>query len=482
MKNDRIRVGLAGAVHPNMPGDDVGLYARIAGEIGHLSVEMDFDLSVFVEPVRSEADGERARAFMDGQGADFVLLFNASLPFGRIILPLARVKGAVGLWSVPEPATEGVLQLNSFCGTNMLGSIISNYLREYDIRFKWFYGMPGDPRFLERFAVTIAALRAVKTLRTARIGQIGGLANGFENLYIDERVLERKFGTRLQTRHSVEEIVARAEALPIAEVKTEIDLMASEGTFVPGRLLQSHIEKSARIYCALRNFARENDYDALALSCWSRFQEVYGVAVCGAMSRLNNGGLVVPCEADVTSAVMMLVLNALGRGKASLNDLVAFDEKDQSLCLWHCGVAPASWADPRGLEWDNHFNIGHHEGCTWCGDGLVADIRFRSGPVTIASIDNDFDGLLVLTGAVMADKKGYSGSGGWVNGLKLNGEAVGIDELMNTLIVGRVNHHYSGAFGDLTDELNEFAAWTGASVIDRVPYRPYLQEPRPRRR
>lgn len=481
MKIDRIRVGLAGAVHPNMPGDDTGLYARISRDLETLAAEMDFDLSVLREPIRTEADGERARAFMDGEGVDFVLVFNASLPFGRVILPLARVKGAMGLWSVPEPATEGVLQLNSFCGTNMLGSIISNYLREYDIPFKWFYGMPEDARFRRRFAVTIAALRAVKALRTARIGQIGGLANGFENLYIDERVLERKFGTRLQTRHSVEEIVARAESIPPAEVQTEIDRMALEGTFVPGRLSRVHVEKSARIYCALRNFASENDYDSLALSCWSRFQEVYGVAVCGAMSRLNNGGLVVPCEADVTSAVMMLALNAMNRGRASLNDLVAFDDRDQSLCLWHCGVAPACWADSRGVEWDNHFNIGHHEGCAWCGDGLVADIRFRPGPITISSMDNDFDGLLVLTGTVMAEKKGYSGSGGWVDGLRLNGESVGIDDLMNTLIVGRVNHHYSGASGDLTDELNEFAAWTGASVIDRVPYKPYLQNRRPRR-
>ena len=101
--------------------------------------------------------------------------------------------------------------------------------------------------------------------------------------------------------------------------------------------------------------------------------------------------------------------------------------------------------------------------------------------MTIASIDNDFDGLLVLSVSVMADKKGYSGSGGWVNELRLNGESVGIDELMNTLIVGRVNHHYSGAFGDLTNELNEFAAWTGLRIIERVPYKPYLQVPRPRR-
>jgi len=481
MKNDRLRVGLAGAVHPNMPGDDRGLYARIIAFMEAFSTEKGFDLSVFREPLRSEADGEAARAFMDGEGADFVLLFNASLPFGRVILPLARVKGALGLWSVPEPAADGVLQLNSFCGTNMLGSIITNYLGSHDIRYKWFYGMPNDPRFLERFSVTLAALRAVKALRTSRIAQIGGLANGFENMYIDERVLERKFGTRLQSRHTVEEIVALAVKQSAEDVKAEVGRMKGEGKFAAGNMSAEHVDKSARIYLALRNFARDNDYDSLALSCWARFQEVYGIAVCAAMSRLNEEGIVTPCEADVTSAFMMLALNALNGGKAALSDLVAFDEKDQSLSLWHCGVAPACWADKRGLVWDNHFNIGHHEGCTWCGDGLVADVRFRSGPVTIASVDNDFDGLLILTGEVMESKKGYAGSGGWVTDLALNGEKIGIDDLMNSLLVGRVNHHYPAAMGNLTNELNEFAAWTDIELISRVPYKPYLQNFRGRR-
>ncbi len=472
MRNERVRVGLAGAIHPNMPGDDTGLYRGIGVAMGELAASIGFELSVFREPLRSEADGEAARAFMDGEGVDLVLLFNASLPYGRVILPLARAKAAIGLWSVPEPTTSGVLQLNSFCGTNMLGSIIANYLREYDIPYKWFYGMPDDARFRERLRITIAALRAVKCLRTARVGQIGGLADGFENLYIDERVLEKKLGVRLQTRHSVEEIVARAERLSQGEAAAEVGRMRGEGR--SEGISAVHMEKSARVFLALKAFAQEHDYDALALSCWARFQQVYGIAVCAAMSRLNEQGITTPCEADVTSAVMMLALNALNKGKSSLSDLVAFDESDQSLCLWHCGVAPACWADERGLQWENHFNIGKHEGCTWCGDGVVADIRFAQGPVTIATLNNDFDDLLILSGEV-ADKSGYAGSGGWVKSLRLNGEALGIDELMNSLVVGKVNHHYSAARGDLTNELNELAAWKGIRVLAKTPYKPYLQ-------
>jgi L-fucose isomerase-like protein len=478
MNIEAVRVGLVGAVHPNMPGDDEGLYARIAAAMDGLSREMGFELSVVPSPLRSEADAEAARAFMDEEGADLVLLFNASLPYGRVILPLARAKGAIGLWSVPEPATSGVLQLNSFCGTNMLGAIVANYLGEHRIPYKWFYGAPEDPRFRRRLAVTVKALRAVKLLRRARIGQIGGLADGFENLYVDERALERKLGTRLQTRHSVEEIVALAEARSAGDVAAELERMGREAPFAAG-VAKDQAEKSVRVYLALKDFAAERGYHALALSCWPRFQQAYGIAVCAAVSRLNDEGTVAPCEADVPSAVTMLALNAMGGGRASLNDLVAFDESDSSLCLWHCGVAPGCWAAEGSLCWDRHFNIGRYEGAEWKGEGLVARMGFKAGPVTVAALRNDFEELFVLAGEVIEGKEGYAGSGGWVGGLRLNGCGVGVEELMNSILVGRVNHHYAGGFGDLTDELNEFAAWTGMKVLDPIPYKPYLQRKDP---
>ncbi|HVP18190.1 MAG TPA: hypothetical protein VMU36_04280 [Spirochaetia bacterium] len=475
--NIRVHVGLTGAVHPNMPGDDTGLYASVIERMSALSKSMEFDLSVYREPLRSEEDGRKAVAFLEDRRVDFTLLFNASLPFGRVILPLARVSSALGLWAVPEPATSGVLQLNSFCGMNMLGSIIGNYLGEHDIAFKWFYGSPESELFQERFRVTLRALAAVKALRTARIAQIGGLANGFENMYIDERVLEKKLGTYLQTRYTVEEIVERAKRYSPKDVGAEVAAFAGAAARGTGTVSSEHLEKSTRVSMALRDFARENGFTALAVSCWSRFQEVYGVAICAALSRLNEAGIVAPCEADVISAVMMIAVNAMSGGKAALNDMVAFDEKDESLNLWHCGVAPACWADSSGVAWDNHFNIGRYRGDAWEGNGVVADMRFKPGAVTVAALNNDFDNLFILTGTVL-EKEGYAGSSGWVGDLKINGMPAGIKEVLNTIMVKRVNHHYPTAFGDLTNELNELAGWKGLAVLDRVPYEPYMQNPR----
>ena len=476
-KDMNIRVGLCGAVHPNMPGDDRKVYKRVVSSMEKLQKEMGFELVALQKPVLSEADGQKAREFFDEGSVDITLIFNASLPFGRIILPLARVNSCLGLWSVPEPTKSGVLQLNSFCGLNMLGSIIAHYLNEHDIPFKWFYDYPESKLFRERFSITLRAIRAIKALRLSRIGQVGGLANGFENMYTDERVLEKKYGTYIQTRHTVEDIVERAKSYDLNAVQQELEHMLGEAEWVKERVTSDAMEKSARVNLALLDFARDNDYNALAISCWPKFQEVYGVAVCGAMSRLNEAGIVAPCEADIAGAVNMLMFNAMNGGVAAFMDLVALDEEDRSVNFWHCGVTCTSWADERGARWDAHFNIGAYEGEKWVGDGVVADLALKQEKITVCTMDNNFDNLFILTGDVMPDKEGYFGGSGWVNNLEMGGSDITIHDLINTISVGRVNHHYPMAAGDLRAELMEFANWKGLKVLDVIPYQPYMQKP-----
>ena len=64
-ENMSIRVGLCGAVHPNMPGDDRGVYKRVAGSMEKLQKELGFKLVALPKPVLSEADAQKARDFFD---------------------------------------------------------------------------------------------------------------------------------------------------------------------------------------------------------------------------------------------------------------------------------------------------------------------------------------------------------------------------------------------------------------------------------
>jgi L-fucose isomerase-like protein len=193
------------------------------------------------------------------------------------------------------------------------------------------------------------------------------------------------------------------------------------------------------------------------------------------MSRLNEAGIVAPCEGDVPGTINMLALKAMSGQKATINDLVAFDEDDVSINMWHCGVAPKSCANKNGVCWDEHFNIGSYENGKWNGKGTIAGLTFKPGKITIFRMDSSFDNLFIMTGDVMKDKKTYYGSSGWINNLKVNGRRISLLDLMNTILVNRIDHHYPMVYGDLTNELIEFANWLGLNILDIIPYKPYMQ-------
>ena len=474
--NKKVKVGLTGVVHPNMPGNDKKIYQQIVKDMKLLSNEKDFDLVTIPEVLESEKASRKGKEKLEDNNVDFTMIFSASLGYGRVLLPLAKIDSYIGLWSIPEPTKSGVLQLNSFCGTNMFAAILKNYFKHYDIPYKWFYGYPESDIFMERFEITLRAMKAIKVLENSRIGLVGDIADGFENFNFDERLLDKKLGTYIQQRHTVEDIVARAKDINKEQVDKDLEEFLEMGNWNKDRVSEEDVRKSSRVYLAFKEFANENDYNALAISCWPKFQEVYDLAVCSAMSRLNQDGIVAPCEGDIMGTLNMLVLNAMSGNRATINDLVSIDQEDESFNFWHCGVAPACWANKNGVTWDQHFNIGEYkENGEWDGKGVVADLTFKPGPITVFRMDNNFDDLLIMKGEVMADKDSFYGSSGWVKNLQINGNKLSTKDLINTLIVNHVDHHFPTVYGDFTDELMEFANWKSMSVLNEISYKPYFQ-------
>ena len=99
---------------------------------------------------------------------------------------LRSLKAASASAWFPSPPLPALLPFNSFCGTNMFSVILANYLKYDDIPFKWFYGFRGNPLFDERFSVTLHVMEALCELAQTRIGCIGYVADGFENMNFDE--------------------------------------------------------------------------------------------------------------------------------------------------------------------------------------------------------------------------------------------------------------------------------------------------------
>ncbi|GAG80177.1 unnamed protein product, partial [marine sediment metagenome] len=289
-------------------------------------------------------------------------------------------------------------------------------------------------------------------------------APGFYDFYFDERKLRLKYGVSI-SYNEFSEILQKANSYPESKVTKLAEEIKKEG--LNRGVKPQQFEKAARIFFALNEIAQENEYNALAISCWPKFQREYGFCVCSTIGRLNQNGVATSCEGDIPSALSMLLLNYLNQGHSMLMDLVKFDSEDDSLLMWHCGPAAECWADKKGLSYCPHYVDKV---------GIVNDLTFKPQPVTIMRITNEGSRISLANGDILEEeKKSFDGSRGWIGNLRILGEKGSALDFVNTIMVNHLEHHFPIASGNLYEQLMEVCAWLSLEPIKMVPYQNYLQ-------
>lgn len=469
----KVKVGLAGVMVTPFRGDKEGNYKDDRQELTKLAQTFGFELKTIESGIYNQEQAQNAADDLRNWGADFILLQSSSFAAGQFIYPFADTKIRLGLWAVPEgkPSAEGGLPLNSFTGLNLYNSIIKTYLLHYNQPVKWFFGRPGQPLFDQRLMVTIQALTAVINLQHARIGLVGGVASGFDNLIVDPRNLKRKIGAEV-VNLDFDTLLKEAQAIKNEAViqKTGEGFLVENVVF--DQRMAPQLEKLSRLEIAYQHAADNLGLDAVAVSCWPRYQSDYGVAVCSLMGQLNTSGLIAACEGDVPSAAGMLALHYMSGGDVvTLMDLVTVDEKDDSVLLWHCGPTSPVLADNRGTRMQSLWLFDQDQKPP---TGLHNDLVLKPGQATVMGFTPNFESLLVLDGEIDNQKPSYMGSRGWFKNFSVASQSASAPELVQTLMSSGYQHHYPLAYGQLSPAALELAAWLGIRPIEKQPYTDFL--------
>ena len=476
-----LKIGLVGTSQLSFPGDKEGAFRKCAEGMKVLSTRLSFELTVYPDTVIVREDAVRAVAAMEAEQVDFLLVQHTSYSAGQLAPVLAKIRNAnVGFWAIPEGAVDGAVPFNSLCSINMHMAIVAHYLRDYHIPIKWFYGNATDDEFIRRLTITVRALTAIKNMRSSRIALVGGVAPGFNDLYDDERNLNHRFeGLYFNRLHEYSELKDRAVSYSDAEIAPIAENMVSCSCGYSDEAAKKTLMVSARFYKAYCEFIKENQYDAIAVSCWPKFQDDFQYSICSVVGQLNDEGAVVACEGDVMSAVSMLALKYIAGGDMPmLMDMSAFDEADESVLLWHCGPAAARYCKENGYKLGcNYSGMAHEPGkgvTARCG--VARDMVFDANPVSVMRLTGECDKLFQMGGRFQEPgKPSFHGSRGWCGHLTFNGEAIGAKDLLNTILCTGFQHHFPVMIGDYTDEIKEFAAWLGLKPLEKIPYADYLQ-------
>ena len=476
----KLKIGLAGASQLSFPGDKPALFNASVEYMQELADKLEIELCVLRTTIVTPEEAQSARAYFEEEKVDFLLLQCTTFSAGTLVPVLFKnAPYRIGIWALKEPTRDGVLMLNSFCSINMYSGIIKTYLKEYGTTAKWFFGDPGDAGLSRRLEVTLSALGAIKKLCNARIGLIGGIAPGFDDLYFDERKLERRFpGLHLNRLHEFGDISSMADAYPEEEISEEVRKITGDAHLINQDSIDL-IGLNVRFYKAYKQLIAENGYDALAISCWPKFQEQYRYSICSVVGMLNDDMIPAACEGDVFGAVSMLILQTLVGRPTTLVDLVAVDEEDQSVEVWHCGPSAKEFAHERQYDLSvNYHGLPQTPGEPINSCGVTRDMVFAPGAVTSLRLSGEADEMFIFSGHIPEeDKPSFNGCRGWIGDLALNGEKITLPDFINTIMVQGLSHHYTLAYGDCTDEASEMSAWLGLSRIQKIPYRNYLQTP-----
>lgn len=182
-KKNTLKIGLVGATQDNFAGGKnwgkTAVYAKSAEGMKALSEKLGFELYVYPELLVTDADAQKAKSALQAEKIDFLLLQTTTFGAGAVVIRLAKADWKLGIWALPEPKDEENSYFegsNSLCGLNMYGAVVCNYLKDYNIKYKWFFGQVDDPTFVRRLEITVRALTALKKLAASKVALIGGIA------------------------------------------------------------------------------------------------------------------------------------------------------------------------------------------------------------------------------------------------------------------------------------------------------------------
>jgi len=184
--------------------------------------------------------------------------------------------------------------------------------------------------------------------------------------------------------------------------------------------------------------------------------------------------LPVASEGDVLGAISQLVARSITGKVGYLLDMTEPDLDTGQLLMWHGGGGPLYLADDQGARWINHPMIGRGtaEGPVY---GAISDLVFADGPVSVFRVARDAGALFQMNCTIAGrDPSGFTGCRGWLEQFTMNGTPRSLEDIVNTVMMHGLEHHFILVPGDISDVLAEFGSWTAMHSLLARPMTSHL--------
>jgi L-fucose isomerase len=355
--------------------------ARIFGEEGSSSLRSaGFEVIGKTDLIfTTEGCIEAAREFRTKGAHCIIIQLGTWVSTPTVVDTVRSIDLPFGIWAEDNPASFSLTA----------GGIVHGSLDEMGLMHRFFYGSPHSQKLMGEISSFINACAAVRDLNGERLCVVGGRVMGMYTTMADIVQLKTVFGVEVEHMDAVR-LYLEGENAPQKEVERIRGwIMESFGSVnVPEKVL----EKSIRLYIALKGALEREAYTLVAVKCQDEMINNYASS-CLAISLLNDEGLTVSCESDIYAAVTMRVLRSLSGGISLFGDVNHLDMEKKLLRVVNCGSMPTLMASSRkdvdlGLQYEY---MGRAQGTTTV-------LSVRESPVTLARLSRVKGRFVLLAG------------------------------------------------------------------------------------
>jgi len=338
------------------------------------------------------------------------------------------------LWSHTSFQREGKKQT---LGAFVAGGVVKQTLDDFNAPFVFIYGRPGDTGVLLQIERGYRAAKAVKRLKSTRIGLIGYPALGMYTGTVDPIAVKKLLGPEI-VHIDQYQLIQKSEAVSESHAKKitgNIKDLAGLGSNVS----EENISLSSKMYTALKELVDENQLDAVTVKCQYELSQIYKYTPCVALSLLGNE-FPSSCEGDLLTILSQVILYYLTGEAVTYADI--HEVLDERVLVASCGFAPFSMSERE----DRTIARWGWEAFS----GVLNSSPLRKGTVTMARLSRDRGGfkMHVATGKSV-------GRSEWneIGCPPFPGTDIVLDGNTKAFAKELVSNHYALVYGDVREEL-----------------------------
>jgi L-arabinose isomerase len=404
------------------------------------------------------------------QDVDLIFLYVSTYALSSTVLPVVqRAKVPVIILNLAPEAAIDYAAFNAmedrtkmtgewlaFCSACPVPEI-ANVFKRVGIEFHQVTGMlHDDEESWSEVREWVEAAKVASIMASNRLGCMGHYYSGMLDIYSDLTQHYARFGGHIELIE-VDELAAMRREITMEQIKERVQLFYETFDVQPD-CAPEELELAARTSLALDQLVHKYKLGSMAYyykgSGNSENEETIASIILG-NSLLTARGIPVAGEYEIKNAQAMKIMDSFGAG-GSFTEYYAMDYTDDVVLMGHDG--PGHIAIAEGKTRVKPLYVYHGK----VGRGLSVEMSVKHGPVTLLSVVESANGLMLLVA------EGESVAGPILQIGNTNSRykfSIGVRSFVNNWNSHGPAHHCAVGIGHISSKIMKLGMLLGMEVV-----------------